>query len=927
MGPHSNEPRTTGSTRRRPRIVLGAAGVAILVVSALATAAAGSPPAASGGAAAAVTWTRGHPWTGSKGVTESVRHLMFRARRTPPSVREFGRLPEGVLRNKQQNPASPAVAAWPGSASKAVEKGAGGTRVRSPQALGTSFLGATLADTGAFPPDTMGAAGPTQYVVDLNGRIRSFNKATGAADGVLNVDTDVFWASVMTPNACNFTSDPRVRYDRLSGRWFFVMIDVPDCTGGTPNRVMIAVSNTSTLTGSTVFTFFSFDNGAVSPATANSFADYPTLGIDSKALYIGTNVFSTTTSAFLGTDGFVVRKSSVLSGGPIVVTVFRGLVPSAAGEGPFTPQGVDNYDAASNEGYFIGVSNAVFGRLVLRRVSTPGGTPSISSDILITVPTTAFPESVPHLGNTGGSNGRLDGLDDRLFAAHIRNGRLWTAHSIEATSAGVASSSGGRDAVRWYELQGIRSADGSPSIVQSGTIFDPAATNPRYYFIPSVMVSGQGHAAFGFSQAGNNDRANAATVGRLGGDTLGAVGSIAPYTASSFAYNPPADPGPPRRWGDYSYTSLDPIDDMTMWTIQEFTNASNSYGVQVVKLLAPPPATPASASGSVASGAASTSVTITGTSSAGSGFFDPGPNLGGSAVPFSHLQASVSGGVTVNSVTFNSPTSVTLNLNTVGAPAGAKDVTITNPDGQSAAGVGILTVTGGGGGGADLVLTKTHDVTPVVIGQSFSFTVDVHNNGPNAAANVDLTDVLPSSMTFVSKTQGSGVSCTAPPVGSTGTVECTKASLASSTSATVTIKVRPTRSGPVSNTASVTSSTAEAAPGDESDTDSFTVVTNAKGCTIIGTGGNDTITGTGGPDVICGGAGGDHLDGAGGADKLLGQGGNDTLSDHTGTDNLVGAGGDDGVDVADGSGGDTADGGKGTDTCSADGGDTVKRCP
>ena len=43
-----------------------------------------------------------------------------------------------------------------------------GTRLRetppfAPQTLGTSFTGATLADTFAFPPDTMGVAGPTQF--------------------------------------------------------------------------------------------------------------------------------------------------------------------------------------------------------------------------------------------------------------------------------------------------------------------------------------------------------------------------------------------------------------------------------------------------------------------------------------------------------------------------------------------------------------------------------------------------------------------------------------------------------------------------------------------------------------------------------------------------------------------------------------------
>jgi Ca2+-binding RTX toxin-like protein len=158
-------------------------------------------------------------------------------------------------------------------------------------------------------------------------------------------------------------------------------------------------------------------------------------------------------------------------------------------------------------------------------------------------------------------------------------------------------------------------------------------------------------------------------------------------------------------------------------------------------------------------------------------------------------------------------------------------------------------------------------------------------------------------------------------------VDCTLASLASGSATSVTVKVRPTRTGPVDNTASVTSSTTEGAPGDESDTDSLTVETNTKGCSIVGTGGADTITGTGGADVICGMGGGDHLDGAGGADKLYGQAGGDTLVDHSGLDKLLGGGGDDGLDTSDGAAGDIADGQSGTDTCTADPGDTVQHCP
>src|SRR5260370_34119619 len=112
----------------------------------------------------------------------------------------------------------------------------------------------------------------------------------------------------------------------------------------------------------------------------------------------------------------------------------------------------------------------------------------------------------------------------------------------------------------------------------------------------TVMVSGQGHAALGFSVAGANEHANAGTVGRLTNDALGAMRSPVLYTASGAAYNPTNDPGGThgRRWADYSYTCLDPSDDMTFWTIQEFSNATDSYVVQVVNLVAPPPPTPSS---------------------------------------------------------------------------------------------------------------------------------------------------------------------------------------------------------------------------------------------------------------------------------------------------------------------------------------------
>jgi hypothetical protein len=680
-------------------------------------------------------WTVGRPQVGERGIQKTTAAIMAdpAARKPREHIylkREF-KVPG--RENRPQDPnALPLSQLPPPESSK---KTAAPAAAQAPQPVSTNFNAATGPDeTGSFPPDTMGAVGPAQFVLAVNGLIRTFTKA-GVADGVLNVNTDVFFASILTPETppgLNFTTDPQIRYDRLSARWFITMVDVPSSDsnhiGDTPNRILIAVSDAASagvITGSTVWTYYFVQQNTVGGGNTLEFCDYPSLGVDNNALYVGGDMFVASSGAFNGTTGFAIRKSSVLSGGPAVVTAFRSLTTGTT-EGPYEPRGVDNYDPAANEGYFIGPSILVFGRLDIRRVTDPGGTPGISANILLTVPATSAAILVDHLGNTGGTNGRLDGLDDNIFAAHIRNGRLWTAQGIAVTSAGVASTTNTqrRNAVRWYELNGIRSIDngGTPVVVQSGTVFNNATTvaTARQYWIPTVMVSGQGHAAFGYSTAGTPFHADAATNGRLVGDTLGTSGAVAMYTASGTAYNPAGDTGGTggRRWGDYSFTCLDPLDDMTFWTIQEYCNGTNTYGCQVAKLLAPPPATPASASSSVAAGQASASVTITGTASSGSGFYDPGANLAPPAVSFAHVSASVTGGVVVNSVTYTDPTHVILNLNTTGASVGAQNVTITNPDGQSLTGTGILTITAG-------PMQLTGAVSRKVHGGAGSFDVDL----------------------------------------------------------------------------------------------------------------------------------------------------------------------------------------------------------
>jgi IPT/TIG domain-containing protein len=677
--------------------------------------------------------SHGVRWSGPPGITETVGDIMEREKRAPavhPGPPRETKTWEFDMTKlaRRHDPSAPAVSQWP-----PVERFSNLSEPAIPQTVGASFLGAAVSESGFIPPDGMGAVGPTQVLVIVNGRIKVFSKS-GALGG-LNASTDAFFNSVRGAG----TTDPHVRYDRLSGRWFVSMLDV-----SSPNRVLIAVSSGSTITNTSSFTFFQFQHDQVGP-TPNSdtgaFADFDTLGVDASALYIGVDVFNSSGTQFLGTTGFVVRKSDLLSG-TLTVTAFRQLTAcstSSCSTGPIAPQGVDNDDPAAGEGYFIGVDGAQFSTLTMRRVSNPGGTPSISANITVSVPTTVFPILQPVLGSA--SNRRLDSIDDRLFAAAVHKNKttgtssLWTAHNIEVNSSGTATVGGGRNGSRWYEITNLTS---TPTLNQAGTLFDSASSSPLGFWIPSVAMSGQGHMALGSSRASVNNFAEIAVAGRLTTDTPGLTQAPTLAQSSATAYNVQAVDG--QRWGDYSQIVVDPADDMTMWTFQEYCNATNSWGVRVIQLLGPPPATPMSASPSSVAQGTTASVTLTGTSVGGSGFFDPGPSFS------NRLAATVNGGgVTVNSIAYTSPTQIVLNITvTAGAAPGSRTITVTNPDGQAATSAsGILTITASGP-----VVTVT-GISPTVGPAAGGTPVTITGSNFQSGAAVSLGGVAAGSVVFV----------------------------------------------------------------------------------------------------------------------------------------------------------------------------------
>lgn len=113
---------------------------------------------------------------------------------------------------------------------------------------------------------------------------------------------------------------------------------------------------------------------------------------------------------------------------------------------------------------------------------------------------------------------------------------------------------------------------------------------------------------------------------------------------------------------------------------------------------------------------------------------------------------------------------------------------------------------------ADLKITKTRtSPAPVQPGGFIGYHILVTNNGPNAAANVSMSDTVPAHTTVDETDGASGWSCNSLPAGSTGTFQCTIASLGVGDSAEfgfeVNIDAGPISAPSIDNTATVTSST------------------------------------------------------------------------------------------------------------------------
>ncbi|NJN96086.1 MAG: DUF11 domain-containing protein [Anaerolineales bacterium] len=123
---------------------------------------------------------------------------------------------------------------------------------------------------------------------------------------------------------------------------------------------------------------------------------------------------------------------------------------------------------------------------------------------------------------------------------------------------------------------------------------------------------------------------------------------------------------------------------------------------------------------------------------------------------------------------------------------------------------------------ADLSLSKSGSPNPVLVGDSLTYSLTITNAGPSVAANVVVTDTLPSTVSF-----GAAPGCNE----SGGVVTCAVGTLNSGASETVTLVVTPTLAGILTNLATVSSAAND--PDNNNNDASTTTTVNPKADLVI----------------------------------------------------------------------------------------------
>lgn len=430
----------------------------------------------------------------------------------------------------------------------------GETQANSPTPS-VSFLG--LSDNVTVqPPDTQGAVGLSNLVTMLNSQVRIHDRS-GTALATTNLSG--FWNGV---GSYNNITDPRIVYDPFANRWIAsAMVNYNQYD--TNHALLLAVSRDANpaFTNWYQYRFRTDTSGSV-------WADQPVIGFNKDWIVMQANLARTVSNSGYGTLILIFTKTNLYSG---LSASFRSKVYTNIGYSQTPAVTLDNsvtnlFLAQNLAGRYPLVSGGqtnYVGIMRLYEIYGPVGTESIRAfEHYATNTPWADAPPVEDFAPQLGLNLKIMNNDSRVRSVITRDNTIWCAHNIFLPATNAS-----RTSVQWWQFN----TDGS--VRQTSRIDDPAGI--RFFAFPSVAVNRFGDALVGYSSFATNQYASASYSYRNYNDQGGTLQLENIYWQGDGIYYRTASR---QRWGDYSATVVDPLNDADFWTIQEYAATPVSPG-------------------------------------------------------------------------------------------------------------------------------------------------------------------------------------------------------------------------------------------------------------------------------------------------------------------------------------------------------------
>src|SRR5438445_381721 len=410
-------------------------------------------------------------------------------------------------------------------------------------------LSAADGGSGATPPDSTGAIGPTRYVEMVNQMVGIYDRTN------LSLLSRTDLASFVGAPAGVTTSDPQIQWDPQANR--FLYAEIGFATGN--NYIVFGWTKTADpsdlANGWCHYGIF----------TGHNIEDYPKLGHDAHFLIVGSNVYDDGAGfPFITANIWAIPKPAAndsTCGSAVSATYFADathLLKNTDGTLAFTPVPANASDNVTND-YIFGAHDSTLTAqskvMVWHMTAQPG--PVLVADGDVSVGTFAIPASAPQPGTSY----QVDTLDGRLtqvvahFDPKVGAEAFWTQHTI--------AGSGGRSMVRWYEF-----APSLPApIVQTGRVSSATDFLWNAAISPSIVGS---DAAIVYNRGSASELAVIGAQSRTSSTPSGAMdpGEVLLGTSSAAdqenAFQGNCTPNP-CRWGDYSGASPDPSNAGVVW--------------------------------------------------------------------------------------------------------------------------------------------------------------------------------------------------------------------------------------------------------------------------------------------------------------------------------------------------------------------------